>query len=85
MNLSETPRINANMDLAHTNRGRFPIQASKKNVSPKSKNSPAYFGLKPPLEVQIKNRPCAKSTSTWTLNVSDNFIKKCRRSRLPGE
>ena len=43
MNLSETFRIVVNMDFAHTNRGRFLIYASKKNLSPKSKNSRAIF------------------------------------------
>ena len=42
MNLSETFRINVNMDFAHTNCGQF--------LSPKSKISPLfkkkYFGLK---------------------------------------
>ena len=39
MNLSETFRINVNMDFAHTERGRFFIEASKKILSLKSKNS----------------------------------------------
>ena len=37
INLSETLRINVNMDFAHNNRGLFLIKASKKNLGPKSK------------------------------------------------
>ena len=45
MNLSETFRINLKMDFAHTNDGRFLIEASKKILSPKSKKSQAIFGF----------------------------------------
>ena len=44
MNLSESSRINVNMDLhsTHTNCGRFLIKAFKKNLSPKSKKTRVF-------------------------------------------
>ena len=60
MNLSETFRIDVNMDFAHTNHGRFLIYASKKILSPN------YWYMSWPSWPTHISKLCSHKNQGWT-------------------